>query len=171
MKKRTKKEPFKTPDGYFEGFADRLMDRLSEDSPVLPKKEGFKVPESYFDGLEAKLAEKVNPSETKVVQLRSYRKYYYIAASIAAIAVLVFTLQPKSSQGPSWDDLANSDIEAYFEDHEFDMTSSEIAEVLLLDQLELNDILEDQLNEETIIEYLDDHIDDLEDLNLEEDAY
>ncbi|MEK6155605.1 hypothetical protein WIW50_20265 [Flavobacteriaceae bacterium 3-367] len=171
MKKSNKKEPFKTPDGYFEGFADRLSDRLSEEGPALPKKEGFKVPEGYFEGLDAKLAEKVNPSETKVVQLRSYRKYYYIAASVAAIAVLVFTLQPKSPQGVGWDDLANSDIEAYFEDNEFDMTSAELADVLLLDQLELNDVLEDQLNEESIIEYLDDHIDDLEDLNLIEDAY
>jgi len=76
MKKSNKNNGFKTPEGYFDNFKDRLMNKLSEDDSVLPKEDGFSIPEGYFDTLKDKIVEKNNVEETKVVQLNPYRKYY-----------------------------------------------------------------------------------------------
>lgn len=168
MKDLNKTNPFKTPEGYFEGFNDGLMDRLSEEKLDIPKKEGFTVPENYFDGLHNSIQEKLDTKETKVIQLHPYRKYYVAAASIAAILLLFFGLNWSTAEEPSWDDLASEDIEAYFETYELGLSSYEIAEELPVDELEISKLLETQFNEENVLEYLDQNIDDFDELNLED---
>ena len=172
MNKKYKKEDFKTPEGYFEGLTDKLLDKLSEEeTAVFPKKDGFKVPEGYFDTLNQNIKKKLNAEETKVINLRSYKKFYYVAASIAAVALVIFGMNWNSSGSLTFDDLASSDIESYFESNEIDLSTYEIAEVLPVEELEINDILEDQFEEENIIDYLDDTYDDFDDLNLDTDEY
>lgn len=168
MKEFNKNNPFKTPEEYFEGFDDRLMDKLSEESSNIPKEEGFDLPEGYFDGLHKNIQEKLDNQEAKVVQLHPYRKYYIAAASAAAVALLFFGFNWTTSTSPKFDDLANADIEAYFETNELGLTTYEIAEVIPVDELEINDILENQFNEENVIDYLNENIDDFEELNLED---
>lgn len=169
MKKKDNKNAFKTPEGYFEGVKDRLFDRLEEESTSLPQKDGFEVPEGYFDILNEKITTRVSETtETKVVQLQSYRKYYLAAASIAAIFLLVFGLQWFKQDDLGIDSLTSSDIQSYLEDIDLGLSSYEIAEVVAID-LEVNDILEDQLNDEYIIDYLDENIDDFDELNLDID--
>lgn len=168
MKEFNKKNPFKTPEEYFEDFDDRLMDKLSEESSNIPKEEGFAVPEGYFDGLHKNIQKKLDNQEAKVVQLHPYRKYYIAAVSVAAIVLVVFRLNWNSAAEVTFDDLVNADIEDYFEINELGLTSYEIAEVIPLDELEINDILENQLNEENVLEYLNENITDFEELNLED---
>lgn len=169
MNKSDKNSGFKTPEGYFEGLTDKLMGKLSEEDSVLPKKDGFTVPEDYFETLNEKIRAKVNKKEPKVVQLNPYRKYYFAAASIAAVALVVFGLNWNASGEATFEDLANSDIESYFENNELGLSSYEIAEVIPVDELEISDILENQLNEDNVFEYLNDNIDDFEELNLDND--
>ncbi len=171
MNKSNKNSGFKTPEDYFEGLTDRLLEKLSEEDSVLPKEDGFAVPEAYFDTLNEKLADKIQQEDTKVVQLNPYRKYYFAAASIAAVALIIFGLNMGQSEETTFEDLASSDIEDYFESNELELSSYEIAEVLPVDELEINDILENQLNEDNVIEYLNDNIDDFEELNLDSDEY
>ena len=83
MNKSNKNNGFKTPEDYFEGLKDKLLD-LSEDDSLLPKEDGFVTPEGYFETLKEKITDKITPEETKVIQLNPYRKYYFAAASIAA---------------------------------------------------------------------------------------
>lgn len=169
MNKSNKNNGFKTPEGYFDGLTDKLMDKLSEDSSVLPKKEGFVVPENYFDALKESIDDKINREETKVVQLNPYRKYYFAVASIAAIALVIFGLNLNTKGAPPEWDITAADVEAYFEDNDLELSSYEIAEVIPVDELEINDILENQLNEENVIDYLNDNIDDFDELNLDSD--
>ena len=171
MNKSNKNNGFKTPEDYFEGLTDRLLEKLSEEDSILPKEDGFAVPEGYFDTLNEKLADKIQQEDTKVVQLNPYRKYYFAAASIAAVALVIFGLNMRQSEEATFEDLASSDIEDYFESNELELSSYEIAEVLPVDELEINDILENQLNEDNVIEYLNDNIDDFEELNLDSDEY
>ncbi|MGB5822341.1 MAG: hypothetical protein WBG90_22855 [Saonia sp.] len=178
MKKEHKKSHFKTPEGYFEGLTDRLLDKISDSGSqgketLLPKKEGFTVPDGYFKDLHHTIDQKLKEKETQVVPLRSYKKYYYAVASIAALVLLVFGLQWTNSDTKdiSFEGLASSDIEAYFEDYELGLTSYEIAQVIPVEELEINDILEDGLEQENIIDYLDNNIEDFEDLNFEDDEY
>lgn len=168
MEASNKNNPFKTPEGYFENFTGNLMDKLDEGRLDLPKNDGFTVPEDYFDGLKKSVLDKLEPPETKVVRLHSYKRYYAVAASIAALFVLWIGLNWGQEEEPTWNDLASTDIETYFETNELGLTTFEIAEVLPIDELEITDILENQFKEEDVIEYLDENIDDIEDLNLED---
>lgn len=168
MEEFNKKNPFKTPEGYFDTLSDKLKDKLSEEKLNLPKEDGFTVPESYFDDLKNSIQEKIDLPETKVVQLHPYKKYYVAAASIAAIFLILIGLNWNSADETTWDDLANADIETYFDTNELGLTTFEIAEVLPIDELEINDILENQFEEEHVLDYLNENIDDIEDLNLED---
>ena len=168
MKNPKKNTPFKLPEGYFENFTDDFLDTLRLDDLDLPKENGFKAPEGYFDGLLKPIVRKLDLQETKVVQLHPYRKYYFAAASVAAILLLFFGFYRKSVEAPTFDKLADADIEAYFENNELGLSSYEIAEMLPIDELEINDILETQFEDENVIDYLDDHTNDFEELNLDD---
>nr|WP_321412187.1 hypothetical protein [uncultured Allomuricauda sp.] len=97
--KKDKKITFNTPEGYFEKFNDRLMDRIQSEEAeddedrdsIIPKTDGFLVPKGYFDEFEPIILSKTSQKETKVIPLRSNRKWYYGVAAIAAIFTLIFS--------------------------------------------------------------------------------
>ncbi len=169
MKAFNKKNPFKTPDGYFEGLSDRLMDRISKKAPGIPENEGFRVPDGYFEGLHEKIRQKLEAEAPKVIPIHPFKKYYYAVASLAAAVLVIFILTRKTSPEISFEDIANSDIENYFEDNELDFSTYEIAEVVPVDELEIGDILLNRLDEEYVLEYLDNNTDNFEELNMEYD--
>jgi hypothetical protein len=168
MKEQDKNNPFKTPEGYFESFTDGLMNRLSEERPSLPESEGFDLPDGYFETLHEKILHKIEAKETKIIPLNSNKKYYYAAASIAAIVLLVFGLNWNTPETLNFDELAEADIESYFESNTYDLSAYEIAEVIPLYELEINDILTNRFNEDNVVDYLDANIDDFNELNLED---
>ncbi len=170
MEENKNKNPFKTPEDYFEGFNDRLLSKLREETDIIPKEDGFTVPDGYFNELNKNIEKQIVSKETKVVQLHPYRKYYMVAASIAAVALVFFSLNWENinTDDPTIEDLSNADIENYFETNNLGLSSYEIAEVLPVDDLEISDILEYTFDEENFVEYLDETIDDFEELNLED---
>lgn len=168
--KEDHKNKFKTPEGYFDSFHERLMDKINDEEngqgeSIIPKSDGFDVPEGYFDSF------KVEPKEVKVVQLKSHKKFYYSAAAIAAIFILIFGVTWKTDTTITFEDLASTEIDAYFETTELDLSTYEIAEVVSLNSLEINDVLDNTLEEENILEYLDENVEDIEDLNLDYNYY
>ncbi|RKN81628.1 hypothetical protein [Ulvibacterium marinum] len=170
MDKKYKKQDFKTPEGYFDSFTDKMKQKLSGEEIHLPVKDGFRVPENYFENLNEKIVQKIDEKDTKVIKLRRYMKFYYAAASVAAILVLVFGLRSNQDEF-TFEDLANSDLETFLENNDIGLSSYEIAEVISVEELEINDILENQINDENIMEYLDDTVDDVDELNIEFDEY
>ena len=173
--KKDKKNSFNTPEGYFESFHDRLMDKINKEEAqtetIIPKSDGFGIPEGYFNGVTEKVLSKTVEDTGKVIQLKSYRKFYYGAAAVAAIFLLVFGLNWKSETPIGFDDLASTEIDAYFENTKIDMSSYELAELVSLENLELNDVLENDIEAENILEYLDENVEDFEDLNLDYSDY
>lgn len=174
MKNLDKKNSFKTPVGYFEGFTERLLNKITDTEAaakqtIIPKEEGFVVPEAYFDDLHENIKQKLAKKEAKVVQMWPIRKYYLVAASVAAVALVLFGINWNTSKEVSFEDLANTDIETYFENNGLGLTTYEIAEVIPVDDLEIGDILENGMDEEKLIEYLNNNIDDFEQLNLDSD--
>ena len=168
MTESNKNNPFKTPEGYFENFMDGLLDKLSEEKLDLPSEDGFNIPENYFDGVHDSIQKKLNEQQTPVIQLNLYKKYYAVAASIAAILLVVLGLNWNADATLTFESLAESDIESYFENNEYDLSAYEIAEVIPVDELEINDILTNRFEEDNLIDYLDENIDDFEELNLED---
>jgi len=168
MEEINKNNPFKTPEGYFEKLTDKVIGKLSEEELDLPAEDGFVVPDNYFENFHANLQSTLNIEETKVIPLTSYRNYYLVAASIAALVLVYLGFNYTTSEDLTFENLAEADIESYFENNEYDLSTYEIAEVLPIDELEINDILTNRFDEEILIEYLDENIKDFEELNLED---
>ena len=164
-----KNKGFKTPEGYFEGLTDKIMDKLSEEERSIPENEGFGVPENYFESLNERIKDRLEPKETKVVQLHSYRKYWVAAASIAAVFLLAVLIPWKGTEATSFDALASADIEAYIDEGNVDFSSYELAEFIPEENLAESMLLEESVEEENIMDYLDDAIEDIDELNLEYD--
>jgi len=173
MKKIPKKNSFKTPTGYFEGLAERIQERMQEEDALkLPKEDGFAVPDTYFDDLKKEILANTTQKETPVIQLKPYKRYLYAAAAIAAILVLVIALPWNRAQTITFDDLADIDITSYFESQEMELSSYEIAEVIPVANLEIDEFMETGMDDEQIMNYLEDTIDDLDELNIDlDEAY
>ncbi|WP_136468090.1 hypothetical protein [Flagellimonas onchidii] len=174
--KKDHKSKFKTPEGYFDSFHDRLMDKIQQEETVsetsiIPKSDGFGVPEGYFDSLTNEVVAKADQKEVKVVQLKTYKRYFYGAASIAAVFLLFLMLNTNNDTSLDFDDLASAEITAYFDDVELGLSSYELAEAIPANELTLNDVLENGLEDENILEYLDENVADIEDLNLDYEDY
>jgi hypothetical protein len=170
MKDFKKTNSFKTPDGYLEGFTMRVMDKIEMGEKFGAKKEPFTVPDGYFEGLNQTIARKTIQKPTKVVQLNAYSKYLLVAASVAAIIVLVTLGIVGKGNIPAamtFDDLASSEIEKYFEINDLDLSTYEIAEMIPVDHLEVSDLQENPFQEDAVIEYLNNNIEEFEDLNLD----
>ncbi|SHI97599.1 hypothetical protein [Pseudozobellia thermophila] len=167
MNKMNKKNPFKTPENYFESFESRLRAKLSEGISDIPKDEGFSVPEGYFDSVHESILKKLETDEPKVIKLNPYKKFYYVAASIAAILLVAIVINLKSDTEPSFESLAVSDIDRYFENNEIELSTYELAEVIPVDELEVYDIMENRFAEEQMVDYLTENIEDFEALNLD----
>jgi len=177
MNKKNNKKDFNTPEGYFEGFSDRLLDRMSgsKNDPkgsLLPKSDGFSLPEGYFNSLNKKIQDKLNEDTPKIIALQRRRKFYYLAAAaVAAILLLTIGIRTNTSSDPTFEGLANSEIEDYFEYNDLGLSTYEIAEVIPVDELEISDIMDDAIEEENIIDYLNDSIENIEELNLTDYEY
>lgn len=167
-RKNLDKNPFSTPKGYFDNFEDNLMDKLSKETSRIPENTGFTVPPSYFDNFQSKLNAKIKKeTEPKVIQLKSYKKFIGIAASIAALVLMAIGIDWNPKDGIEFTDLANSDIENYFENHDLNLSVDEIAEVIPVDGMEIYDFMDTPMNEENILDYLNENVEDLEELNIE----
>ncbi len=168
MKEIPKKNSFKTPPGYFEGLSERILSKLDEkDAAGIPAKEGFTVPDGYFDGLEKKVLDKTLERETRVFTLKPFRPFLYAAAAVAVLFVLVIGLERSADTTPSFDDLAQADITQYIESRDLGLSSYEIAEVLPVTELEMEDFMETSVEQDVILDYLEDSIDDLDEFNIE----
>lgn len=171
MNKIDKNKSFKVPDGYFETLSGNIMDKIYKEENTMSPSEGFKVPDGYFENLNTKILQKLENSmvETKVIPLKSYKKHIYAVASIAAILLLFIAIQFNGNKTLSYSDLANSEIEQYFEFNELELSSYDLAEILPINDWDQNDIMDNRLDNDNILDYLNSHIEDFEELNLHND--
>ena len=169
--KKDHENKFKTPEGYFESFNERLFARLEAEeggpnTDFLPKSDGFSIPDGYMDTIYSSVQSKLEKRDTKVISLNRYRMFYYAAAAVAVLFALTFGWNWNNEPDLGFEDLANADIETYFENNALDFSSYEIAETVNLDEISISDITGKSLQEESILEYLDENVEDLEDLDL-----
>lgn len=169
--KKNQKNKFKTPEGYFDSFNNRLMDKIAKEESCIPKTDGFGMPDDYFEDLHGTITDRLDANAPKVISLGPLRKFYYAAAAIAAIMVLTLVFNGKDTVQPSFEDLASTEIDAYFDTMDVNLSSYEIAEVVSLDAMELNDVLENRLDDDYLLEYLDENIKDIEELDLDTEYY
>lgn len=164
---KNNKNPFKTPDDYFDSFQSKFMDKLSKGTPVTPQKTPFKVPDNYFDTFNDRFTTRWN-KEPKVIKLYPVKKIIAVVAAVAAVLILYLGLNLNTTETIRFTDLANTDIEAYFENNELGLSSYEIAEVIPVTNTEVSDMLNSLISEENILEYLNENINDFEAFNLQD---
>src|SRR5690606_385775 len=169
MKKENKNIDFKVPEGYFDSLTPQIMGKVAKEGTAFHGKEGFMVPLGYMDTFSEKVLQRLESGEVEIVPLRSFRKHYYAVASIAAVLILFSGLLWDRNNAYTYSDLAKSDIEGYFDLNGWEFSPYELAEILPVDQMDLNGILEQQLDNEKVIDYLSYNIKDLEELNLNQD--
>ena len=168
------KNKFKTPEGYFDSFNERLFARIEAeeqepDTSFLPKTDGFSVPENYFDQVERQILESQNQNTPKVVQLFARKNWYYAAASVVVLVALSLFFFTNTSPELQFDDLASADLELYIDEAELDLSSYELAEYVDIANVSIADITEDDLEEDVLLDYLNENLDTFEDLNLDYD--
>lgn len=113
-------------------------------------KSGFKVPENYFDEIESKILSQLETEEPKVIQLISYRKYWFSA--VAAVIILAVSIPLYQNWKIDSTPLDNESIEQYLSYHPNVYTEDIISH---LDEADLISLQKEQsLESETIEKYL-----------------
>ena len=159
MKDKQHKEGFDLPNDYFEEFETRLFSRINIET--LPKDSGFKAPEGYFNELDQRILDQVKKPihEVKVISILS-RKTILYAASIAAIAVLIFSLATNNNEVLSIDDIEFSSIKTYIEEGNIEIENSDLSLLFTEEELSALTLEENFISEEILSEYLLENIND-----------
>lgn len=160
---------FRIPEGYFGNLSQRLTeDSVRAEAPVWPEKAGFQLPDGYLDTFETRLRARMESQAGKVRRLRF--AYMGWAAAAAAAITIVLVLKPSVMEAPAaFEDLASTEISRYLETGFEELNAYELAEVLPMDEIAMEDVLESLPAEEHILDYLDGEVDRYEDYELEND--
>ncbi len=155
------KSGFKTPENYFEGLEDELLDMVKFSETLGEKKSaGFTTPNGYFDGLEDEILKKATKPEPKVRKLFTKEAFLY-AASIAAIVIAfasIFYINPETQT--SWENLELSVMENYIDDNNIDFSTSEISNYIFQQGYIIDDADLHTVNSEAMRSYLDENLED-----------
>ncbi len=161
-----KKDTFGIPENYFDDFQDRLFDKIEglEETPILnsiqERGDGFKVPEGYFETASDRILNKVEVAP-KVVNLFRSKSLRYISSIAASVLICLMGYSLFTDEGR---ELEFEDVQAYLDNDLMDYNSYELAELLLLENDQLNDINELNFQDDTVIDYLADQTDSYESL-------
>lgn len=166
---------FKRPPGYLDSFNERLFARIQAedgepDTSFIPKTDGFGLPEGYLDSLTPAVKAKTTQPQPKLIKLVPSPKWWYAAAAIAVLFVLAINWAQNTNTTINFDTLANTEIEAYLEANELGLSAYEIATIIALEEPGLTDLKTKDLNTDGVLDYLDEHLEDLEDLDLDYEA-
>lgn len=146
--KNIKASGFKTPENYFEGVEDSVLNQIHLKSI---EGSGFKIPEGYLDTLDDTIIAKVSKNnDTKVINLFSRKNLLYMS-SVAAAVLLLFNLSIfESKRVASFDTLDTATLENYI-----------LSEYI--DSYEISSLMNnEEINEEAFIDYnfSDEHMED-----------
>lgn len=83
MDEINKKSPFKVPDGYFDHFGDRIVQKVNSIDP----QDGFMTPDNYFEKVEGVILSKMDyPQPNTPV----FSRFLWKAMTVAALLTLFF---------------------------------------------------------------------------------
>lgn len=158
-----KSHGFKIPEGYFESFDEKILEKSNKEPSLKTMESGFNIPKNYFKTVEDIILNEVTEqNNVKVISLFNKKNIIYIT-SIAAAILLLFNLSI-FEKNPSFDNLDTETVENYFLNE--NISTYEIAAVL--SDEDLNNVISIDFNfeEENIEDYLLEHA-DIETLMIE----
>lgn len=144
---------FKTPDGYFDAFDERLSKKLSAQEDMASISDsGFKVPDNYFETFDKRLQARLqNETPVKVIRLNPWRKVAYLSGVAASIALLL-TFLLNSKDDLTINQIETASIENYLKDQNLNVY--DIASFLNEDDLIVDNFVSNSLTEESLETYL-----------------
>ena len=169
MKPTSEHKGFTVPESYFDALTDRILDEVKKESiPKTTEDQGFKLPEGYFEDFGKRLENRMDRPAGKVRNLWGPRLAFAMSAAAAIVLMLVYN-PFKADRVLQFEDLQKSEIQAYLESDEMDMSTFELAEVLPLEGIGMDDVTEAGPKEEQILDYLDDNMEGLDEIYWETD--
>ena len=98
---RLKENPFGVPEGYFEGFSERLQERISKEDGLTENP--FGVPEGYFEGFAGRLQERIQEEDSSRVPVRRMfggaRSRIAMAAAVVGLALISYSIVKFNAPG------------------------------------------------------------------------
>lgn len=164
LKQHSKDNPFKTPEGYFEGLEDALFSEMKRFNDN--KRTGFSLPEGYFNTLENEILSKANPLRAKTVRLNPYKKWYYMAGSVAACFVIFFIIK-NTLPSTSINTIEVTEIEQMIDDGYIAVNSYELLSVYSDESLEGLSLIQEPVSDSELIEYLHENLENYNQIPLE----
>ena len=131
------------------------------------KLDGFKIPEDYLDNFTHKLMAKISEEGSRETKRDGFKVpeayfdslYSNIETKINSPSPKVIQLNPIKKYYYA----AVAAVLLFF----IGLSTYELAEMLPIDELEIKDIIDHQLNDENIIDYIDNSTDTFEELNFD----
>jgi hypothetical protein len=159
MKDKKHKEGFDIPKQYFEEFESRLFNRINIE--LLPKTSGFKIPEGYFNELDEHIIHQLKKpiNKNRVISIVS-RKTILYAATIAALAVLIFSIANNQNKMLTLDEIEFSTIKTYIEEGNIEIDNSDLSLIFTEEDLSGITLEGNYISEEILNEYLLENIND-----------
>ena len=158
---------FTTPENYFSEVEKSVFETISKEkvgkTNQLPNSSGFEVPEAYFESVEASiLKQNIQQKPTKVISL--WEKFSKIAAVllvlISSYAAIQF-LNTNNREQTTFSKISEEDLEIYIENNI--LPYSEMQNLYQSENdLNIAETNINKLNQELILNYLDDELDDLD---------
>lgn len=154
------KTGFKVPNNYFEDFNTSLHKKLSSstdnDRSLFPEKTGFKTPDDYFETLTIEINDyNTKDQKTKVVNLNTKKKLLYGLSIAASLTLLIAIVLPtKKDDLVTFESLNTITFNAYIETNHETLDTYMIAEVFEDEIDDLNLISNDDVIDESLIDYL-----------------
>lgn len=153
---------FSVPEGYFETLESRLRDRIArEDEIGLPESTSpFKVPDSYFERFSDRLHQRLEEQErpVKVIPLAKRKMVSYVAGIAAVLAVVFGSLLYSPAESVDFNDLDLLTVENYL--LESIKYSPEENQLLKEGDLSYSPPGDNVLDQEAVMEYLQENVDD-----------
>lgn len=148
------KAGFKVPDGYFDQFTDRVLEKTLEHQNE--EHAGFKTPDHYFSSLQDRIMQQVT-EETKVIPLQSSnnKSWLYPLLAVAAFFIALVTIQGMFSNSQiTFADVGDQELRDYIAGSNF-LQDDESIEILYADNSILNTIeIEDDITDSELFDYL-----------------
>lgn len=161
----SKNAGFTTPKGYFDELDNRLLKKVTTtpSKNSFPTSAGFGIPEAYFEEVESNIRKKTtSPSKIKVIAM--WHQHFAKIAAILVLAMASYTLlQLNKSRNTldSFSEISDEDLEQYIEKNI--LPYSEMRNLYLTEsEFDIAETNLGGLQEEVILDYLDNELEDLE---------
>lgn len=144
---------FKTPDGYFDSFESRLINKMNIQKEMDGiQNTGFTVPPHYFEQVADSIKEKIATEPKSKLRSITFYKNAGMISGIAAALLIMVAIITKSSNNLSINQIETASIENYLNDA--NLSTYDIASYLNEDDLELDHFVANSFSEESLENYL-----------------